>query len=82
MARKRRNSSSPESEDIPSPKRARPFSIDDFDLDFEPTGGEASKINSTYGQRGAFPGLEDDDGGDQLCYGDPSNGLEYLRMVR
>ncbi len=82
MARKRRNSSSPESEDLPSPKRARPFSIDDFDLDWEPTSSEAPKLNPTYGQKGAFPGLADDDDGDGLFYGPASNGIEYLRMVR
>jgi regulator of vacuolar morphogenesis len=82
MARKRRNSSSSESDNLPSPKRVRPFSIDDFDLDYEPTSNEAPKLNSTYGQKAAFPGLADDDDGDELFYGPAANGLEYLRMVR
>ena len=81
MARKRRNSSSSESEDLPSPKRARPFSIDDFDLDGEPTSTEAPKVSSIYGQKAAFPGLIDDEG-DELFYGPASDGMEYLRMVR
>ena len=81
MARKRRNSSSSESEDLPSPKRARPFSIDDFDLDGEPTRTEAPKVSSIYGQQAAFPGLIDDEG-DELFYGPASDGMEYLRMVR
>jgi hypothetical protein len=83
MSRKRRNSSSPESEDLPSPKRARPFSIDDSDLEYEPTNYEEPRLNVTYGQRAAFPGLgEDGDEGDELFYGPASNALEYLRMVR
>lgn len=81
MARKRRNSSS-ESGDLPSPKRARPFSIDDSDLDYEATSAETPRINSTYGQKGAFPGLGGDDGGDELFYGPANDGIEYLRMVR
>ena len=41
-----------------------------------------SKIDPTYGQRGAFPGLDDLGGDDELFYGPASDGLEYLRMVR
>ena len=41
-----------------------------------------SKIDPTYGQRGAFPGLDDPKGEDDLFYGPASDGLEYLRMVR
>lgn len=41
-----------------------------------------SKIDPTYGQRGAFPGLDDLEGEDELFYGPASDGLEYLRMVR
>jgi hypothetical protein len=82
MACKRRNSSSSESEGQPSPKRARPFSIDDFELDYEPTSTEAPKINVTYGQKAAFPGLADDEEGGELFYGPASDGIEYLRMVR
>lgn len=82
MARKRRNSSSSESEDLPSPKRARPFSIGDSDLEFEPTTHEEARVHPIYGQRSAFPGLEDNNRGDELFYGPASNGLEYLRMVR
>jgi regulator of vacuolar morphogenesis len=82
MARKRRNSSSSESDGQPSPKRARPFSIDDFDLDYEPTSTEVVKVNGTYGQKAAFPGLGDDEEGDELFYGPANDGIEYLRMVR
>lgn len=38
-------------------------------------------IDPTYGQRGAFPGL-DASQDDDLFYGPASDGLEYLRMVR
>lgn len=38
------------------------------------------RMDPTYGQRGAFPGL--DDAGDELFYGPASDGLEYLKMVR
>ena len=41
-----------------------------------------SRVDPTYGQRGAFPGLDDTAGEDELFYGPASNGLEYLRMVR
>jgi len=39
------------------------------------------KVDPTYGQRGAFPGIEVD-GEDALFYGPASDGLGYLRMVR
>ncbi|KAL9632131.1 MAG: hypothetical protein Q9164_005513, partial [Protoblastenia rupestris] len=41
-----------------------------------------SKIDATYGQRGAFPGLDDTSANDELFYGPANDGLEYLRMVR
>lgn len=40
------------------------------------------RLDPTYGQRGAFPGLEDAKGDDELFYGPANDGLEYLRMVR
>ncbi len=53
------------------------------------------RLDPTYGQRGAFPGLDDDDdddddddsrgnegNGNGLFYGPASDGFEYLRMVR
>jgi hypothetical protein len=82
MSRKRRNTSSPESDAPPSPKRARQLTIEDFELDYEPTSHEEPRLNQTYGQKGAFPGLGDDEVEDELAYGDPSDGMEYLRMVR
>lgn len=39
------------------------------------------RVDPTYGQRGAFPGL-DERKEDPLFYGPANDGLEYLRMVR
>lgn len=39
------------------------------------------RVDPVYGQRSAFPGL-DDVGTDELLYGPPEDGLEYLRLVR
>ncbi|KAJ5960489.1 uncharacterized protein N7479_007639 [Penicillium vulpinum] len=54
----------------------------DEDEDGESSGPsyERPRHNPLYGQKSAFPGL--DDGGDELLYDDPGDGLEYLRMVR
>ena len=41
-----------------------------------------SRIDPTYGQRSAFPGLDDSNGDNNLFYGPASDGIEYLRMVR
>jgi regulator of vacuolar morphogenesis len=42
---------------------------------------ERPRSDPIYGQKSAFPGL-DDFLGDELFYGPPEDGLEYLRMVR
>lgn len=81
MAGKRRHSSLSESEDLPSPKRSRPFSVDESDFDYEPTTHEEPRVNAPYGQQGNSPGLKDGDREDELFYGPASNGPEYLRMV-
>lgn len=39
------------------------------------------KVNHTYGQRSAFPDL-DDSNNDVIFYGPASDGIEYLQMVR
>ncbi|KAL9018192.1 MAG: hypothetical protein Q9185_004515 [Variospora sp. 1 TL-2023] len=41
-----------------------------------------AQVDPTYGQRSAFPGLDDHVEEDVLFYGPASDGLEYLRMVR
>ena len=45
-------------------------------------GNNQPRVDPTYGQRGAFPGIDGADGEDDLFYGPASDGLEYLRMVR
>ncbi|KAJ5209026.1 hypothetical protein N7449_003405 [Penicillium cf. viridicatum] len=64
----------------PSLKRPR-ISYDDDEDDGSSTASyERPRHNPLYGQKSAFPGLND--GGDELPYDDPEDGLEYLRMVR
>lgn len=41
-----------------------------------------SRVDPTTGQRGAFPGLDDEDNGEHDFYAPAQDGLEYLRMVR
>lgn len=81
MSRKRRNTSSPEADDFPSPKRLNTgldeegwTSSDEGEVD------ETPRVDLQTGQTGAFPGLGDNN--DQLFYGPASDGLDYLRMVR
>ena len=81
MSLKRQNTSSPEPEDDERPiKRQRPSWVDEFDTFEHPTGREEPRFNASSGQKSAFPGLDDED--DELIYGDPEDGLQYLRMVR
>lgn len=81
MSLKRRNTSSPETDDSPASKRLRPLLEVESDDGFDhPFSKQQPRSDPIYGQKGAFPGLEDDD--DELFYGPPSDGLEYLRMVR
>jgi regulator of vacuolar morphogenesis len=62
----------------PSPKRPR---ISHENQSEQPSESyEQPRQNFIFGQRNAFPGL--DDGGDELFYGPADDGLEYLRMVR
>lgn len=64
----------------PSSKRPRISYDDDEDDESSTVSYERPRHNPLYGQKSAFPGL--DDGGDELPYDDPEDGLEYLRMVR
>lgn len=65
------------SSDPPQKKKARLFASQDEE-GIPQTG---AKIDPTYGQRGAFPGL-DGDGEDEVFYGPADDGLAYLKMVR
>ena len=47
-----------------------------------PSHNVQAKIDPTYGQRSAFPGLDSGPGVDELSYGSANDGLEYLHMVR
>lgn len=58
---------------------------DDDNHNSTPSLGFQARLDPTYGQRGAFPGLDDaevEGGEEDLFYGPASDGLEYLRMVR
>ena len=65
------------SSDLPQSKKARLFAPQRE----EDKPQTAAKVDPTYGQRGAFPGL-DEDGDETLFYGPADDGLAYLRMVR
>ena len=73
MVKKRKNTSRYTADG--STKRPRLSSL-------ENEGDDQARIDPTYGQRSAFPGLEEFRGQDELFYGPASDGLEYLRMVR
>jgi hypothetical protein len=70
-------------------KRYRP-SPPNYDYNSDDDGNTSKKYNASArldpetGQRGAFPGLDPDDGAEdeQLFYGPADDGLQYLRMVR
>lgn len=89
MSRKRRNTSSPESSPPPPRKRVSPAasptyaSGDDDAASFDDPQriDEKPRVNTAYGQTGAFPGLGGDDDG-ELFYGPALDGVDYLRMVR
>lgn len=64
----------------PSSKRPRIYYDEDDNGESSTASYERPRQDPLYGQKSAFPGL--DDGGDELQYDDPEDGLEYLRMVR
>lgn len=59
----------------PNPKRPRVSNENEGDSQYE-----QPRNDPIYGQKSAFPGLGE--GSDELSYGPPDNGLEYLRTVR
>ncbi|QSS63428.1 hypothetical protein I7I51_00486 [Histoplasma capsulatum] len=87
MPDKRKDPSS-ESSSPPYPKRPRPTDSNDDEESYPPTPKTPTtariqpKNDPVYGQRHAFPGLDDLGDEDQLCYDPPEDGIEYLRMVR
>ena len=82
MSRKRRrNTSSPEPDDTPSPKRQNTRDLGaSWDGSDDEGSTEVPQVDEYSGQTGAFPGLGKDDG--ELFYGPASDGIDYLRMVR
>ncbi|EER44168.1 conserved hypothetical protein [Histoplasma capsulatum H143] len=87
MPDKRKDPSS-ESSSPPYPKRPRPTDSNDDEESYPPTPKTPTtarlqpKNDPVYGQKHAFPGLDDLGDEEQLCYGPPEDGIEYLRMVR
>lgn len=75
-------------DDSPGTKRSRVSEAEELGEDPASSPSESPKATNKYprsdpvfGQKHAFPGL-DDNYGDELFYGPPEDGLEYLRMVR
>jgi regulator of vacuolar morphogenesis len=77
MADKRK---APMADSDPEPKRLRVSREDDSDSGSAVTPAERPRNNPLYGQKSAFPGLDDAD--DELTYDEPDGAMEYLRMVR
>ena len=64
-------------------KRPRAFVSNLVDGDSAPSPYNIqSRVDPTYGQRGAFPGLDIPAGEDELFQGPANDGMEYLRLVR
>ncbi|MCJ1403915.1 hypothetical protein MMC11_007138 [Xylographa trunciseda] len=83
MAKKRKTTSSTSDATAPFNKRSRAFPSN-LELG-ENTSSQyniQSQVDPTYGQRGAFPGLDSPSGEDELFQGPANDGMEYLRMVR
>ena len=79
MSNKRKSPSADQFEPI----NAKRHCSSSIDLDHDaPSRAPQPRVDPTYGQRGAFPGLDDSPADDALFYGPASDGLEYLRMVR
>ncbi|EER23318.1 hypothetical protein CPC735_046880 [Coccidioides posadasii C735 delta SOWgp] len=74
--------------DSPSTKRSRVSASEQQDDGAESSSSKSPntahkypRSDPVFGQKHAFPGLDDDDS-DELLYGPPEDGLQYLRMVR
>jgi regulator of vacuolar morphogenesis len=81
MSRKRRNTSSPESEPEPALKRCGFHNDTEWHSDSdEDANHEAPHVDEASGQTGAFPGLGRNN--NELFYGPANDGIDYLRMVR
>jgi len=79
MTKKRKQPDSNPSDTLFTSKRSRPNQLDGS---AEVPSSAQPRIHPTYGQRGAFPGLDEPVGDNELFYGPANDGMEYLRMVR
>ncbi|KAG6995741.1 hypothetical protein G7Y79_00042g078460 [Physcia stellaris] len=69
--------------DVIKPMNAKRYRTSESEIDSDALSKASQpRMDPTYGQRGAFPGLNDSNPDDPLFYGPASDGLEYLRMVR
>ena len=82
MSRKRRNTSSPESDYSPPLKRRASCATSEDESEYEDPQAikEKPQLNQDFGQTNAFPGLASN--GDEIFYGPAADGIDYLRMVR
>ena len=72
-----------QSADVIEPTNAKRYRTSETKIDSDALSRASQpRVDPTYGQRGAFPGLDDSNPDDALFYGPASDGLEYLRMVR
>lgn len=78
MTQKRKQAPFTTEGSIYNAKRPRASSMEGSE---ERSGTLAPRVDLTYGQRGAFPGL-DERNENSLFYGPANDGLEYLHMVR
>lgn len=70
------------SNDLVHSKRPRPSYFDGGEDKHNTPIAAQPRLDPTYGQRGAFPGIDDWTSENTLFYGPASDGLEYLQMVR
>ncbi|KAK2802624.1 hypothetical protein FQN51_004417 [Onygenales sp. PD_10] len=84
----KRKAPSSTSSGSPYTKRARPADPNDDLEESHPvtitptTARQQPRNDPVYGQKHAFPGLDDPTDGEELFYGPAEDGIEYLRMVR
>lgn len=81
MKQKRKNAASSSDNHFQS-KRFRASNFNGSDDELNASANPQSRVNPTYGQRSAFPGLDEIVDENALFYGPACDGLEYLQMVR
>ena len=79
MSRKRKSSAEQDAEYSPTKRSHISESESDDELESR---APRPRLDPTYGQRGAFPGLGEPESDDAVFYGPAADGFEYLRMVR